>query len=405
MDKSYKEPNFCNFLIHWTQTDPICWFNALLMATLFSQRSRKLVTQTIIEKWKMKTVVDNANGMKHSMYIPDNLQSAYDLKIFDVIYRIIRYMTHRRNLKKILYKNDVQFFQQYNSVRILQLLHAFNPQMFPISKPQGSKSYFYIKRFYDIMNVNSIMFDKNASKISYSFMNDARILSNSAYTPKRLSKTELSQELKKEYDIIIICVNGAKLIKPEYYMVENTELGSLNNVIYFNNNEYELDSIILTNWNDTPVGHHAIAGITCDKQKFVYNGWYEGTRDPSMDVNYQRMRINTKKTHCPLMKYEWNQHIDDPRHLNPNTCELEQHANDKRLSFSFAKGERMLIYVRKPHDEQLKKQYELEQHLLTEHEKVINGMQHEGGRPRKPKPATCKTSKTSKTSKTCKKTL
>jgi hypothetical protein len=216
---------------------------------------------------------------------------------------------------------------------------------------------------------------------------------------KPLSKAQISRELKKDYDIIIIHINTKNLTKPDYYKLENTDLKTLNDFIYYNNNEYELDSMVLVNWNDTK-GLHAITGITCNKQKFVYNGWYERTIDPSMGIEHERIKISNKmKTHCPLMKYEWNQHIDDPFHLSEDKCTLEQHMNNKRLSFSFARGERMLIYVKKPNDEQLMRQYELERQLFAEHEKVINKMQHKGGKrtynktPRKLKPTTSKTSK------------
>jgi hypothetical protein len=97
------------------------------MATLFSQRSRKLITQIINEKWAYKTVVDNITK-KYNTFVRITLNyTPNDYKIYDVIYKIIRYLIHIRNLKNMQYRNDTDFFKHYNSVRILKILNVVAP--------------------------------------------------------------------------------------------------------------------------------------------------------------------------------------------------------------------------------------------------------------------------------------
>ena len=140
-----------------------------------------------------------------------------------------------------------------------------------------------------------------------------------------------------------------------------SQINAMNDIIKYNNSEYELDSIILHNWNHYTINiGHAIAGITCDKKRYVYNGWYSGTNDPAM----QKKIGEFNKTHCPLMRYDWNPKINYEFHLNPVTCKLDDYKNSKDIAFSFARGDRLLIYVKKPSQAQLEKQYELEKKLI-----------------------------------------
>ena len=49
----------------------------------------------------------------------------------------------------------------------------------------------------------------------------------------------------------------------------NQDLLTYNDTISYNNNTYKLDSIILSDFKKYK---HAIAGITCKNERFVYNG-------------------------------------------------------------------------------------------------------------------------------------
>lgn len=371
MNKDYKEENFCNFLVHWVQTDPICWFNALLIATLFSQRSRKIITQIIHERWVYKRVFTIENNVKKFLntFVPRNLNYIpNDYKIYDVIFRIIKYLLHRRNLKNIQYDNDTAFFNNYSSKRILMLLNKFNSSIFPINVADGSLSIFYIKQFYKLLGINCLILNKLPNNnIVYSIFNDATIVSNNKYNPNIKNKMYIANELKKEHDIIIVECSSLFNNIPNHYYINNynpeiiPQVNAMNNIIKYNNSEYELDSIILHNWNHHTINiGHAIAGITCNKQRYVYNGWYSKTNDPAM-----RKKIGgLNETHCPLMRYDWNPKVNYEFHLNPIKCTLDKYTNIKDIAFSFARGDKLLIYIKKPSQAQLDKQYELEKKLI-----------------------------------------
>jgi len=121
-------------------------------------------------------------------------------------------------------------------------------------------------------------------------------------------------------------------------------LDTYNDIIYLNGHKYKLEAITLENYNynDTDLAH-AICGITCNDNRYVYNGWNAQTNDPSLKT------VISSVSPCSLMKYNWDLKKDEPFCLNLNTCKLDflkSSINKKNLCFSFAKGQRILIYIR-----------------------------------------------------------
>jgi hypothetical protein len=127
-----------------------------------------------------------------------------------------------------------------------------------------------------------------------------------------------------------------------------TNLTSLNDKIYYLGVEYHLDSVILSNWNKEILNKgHGIAGITCKKNKFVYNGWTRTSMDPSM-VDKEL----TRKIPCELMPYNWNikKHGDfclSPKKCIPEVLKSVKGIKGRNLCFNFSKGKRILVYIRK----------------------------------------------------------
>jgi len=118
--------------------------------------------------------------------------------------------------------------------------------------------------------------------------------------------------------------------------------GIYNENIYLNGYAYKLDAVLLDNYNVKDI-NHSIAGITCNNNHYVYNGWNKQSIDPAMNIQ-DIQNVNP----CSLMKYDWNLRKDDEFCLNPINCQLHfLKPNEKQsLCFSFAKGYRTLIYVR-----------------------------------------------------------
>jgi hypothetical protein len=111
--------------------------------------------------------------------------------------------------------------------------------------------------------------------------------------------------------------------------------------IRFRGSEYQLDSVVLENWNKIKSGH-AIAGITCENNKYIYNGWTRKSMDPVM-----ANQVITRNIPCELMEYDWNVKNHSDFCLNPKECIPDTSVIDvKDLCFNFSKGRRILVYVR-----------------------------------------------------------
>ncbi len=124
-------------------------------------------------------------------------------------------------------------------------------------------------------------------------------------------------------------------------------ISTLNEKIYYLGVEYNLDSVVLENWNEKGIGFHAIAGITCKTNKFVYNGWTRTSMDPAM-----ANKVITREIPCELMPYDWNikKHYDfclNTKQCIPEIYKTKFEAMKSDLCFNFSKGKRILVYVRK----------------------------------------------------------
>jgi hypothetical protein len=124
-------------------------------------------------------------------------------------------------------------------------------------------------------------------------------------------------------------------------------LDNLEKVIEFNGDTYVLDSCLLTNYNKTVRGNnHAICGISCKNNKYVYNGWMRTTYDPSI---VDKSLFKHDNMPCELMKFDWD--VNNPRNkfcLNHRLCQLPMIDKTVKydLCFSFGKGVRSVIYVK-----------------------------------------------------------
>ena len=127
---------------------------------------------------------------------------------------------------------------------------------------------------------------------------------------------------------------------------KNNITGFLNHedIITFNGIKYKLDSVIIANHNRNIINRwHAIAGITCNNNKYVYNGWSNISTDPAI---VKKVNLNNEGP-CSLMKYEWDLNKHEEFCLNPSLCKLDFDNIDKTdLCFSFKSDRMTLIYIR-----------------------------------------------------------
>lgn len=343
-----------------------CWFNAILMITLYSQNMRKILIKEA-KKWHnpdsflkiIKSILRNYNQ-------PKKVQEFFTkIKPEVILFKMLKSFDDKEMIKflKTSIKNgsDIGYYPDY-IIRFLKYI-GINILDIVVMKQKG---WIYTSTNY-LLNTDkefSYIYDtKNKSR--FSFLKDFNNFIDE--TKKKAKKTKVFEEIKKILtdvpEILIVKheeVMDNTLSKDNYkfmnynipefngssysssFMIEG--LNTYNDIIYLNGHKYKLEAVTLENYNyyDSDFSH-AICGITCNDNRYVYNGWNAQTNDPSLKTT------GSFVSPCSLINYEWDLRKNEPFCLNINTCKLDflKSAADKgNLCFSFAKGERILIYAR-----------------------------------------------------------
>jgi len=126
--------------------------------------------------------------------------------------------------------------------------------------------------------------------------------------------------------------------RPKMYEVKGINLTRHPEKIVYNKRVYVLDSCILPSYisNACSLGH-AIAGVTCNGDKYVYNGWAARSGDPAMGG-----AAITREMPCALMKSDWA--ADKAFCVDTNSCSITK---AKKNEFCFDAFKRSsVVYVR-----------------------------------------------------------
>ena len=360
-------PSKCDNVISLKQYGPTCWFNSILMAVLYSDESRKLL-------------------LKKSHIWDKNIN----------VLNTINYILHNKYLRTDKIFKDYEYFDKIRPEIILKELYNYNNKKFIVDPDifkHGFQSGLYIRKIYKLLGVNVLYLDLDAKTqdLYYSLFNNVKMLSNIG---KELNVKFLFKSFSKiskyfnnpEVIVIRIVANLNTNIYPLWYKITNNDLINfinLNHEVKNNNNIYVQDSVLLTNYNAN-IGGHSIAGITCKGDRYVYNGWTRTTIDPNINFqikDWKKILVNDEYWYfhiptgkivkesdnkypdnfptelfknninipCELMKYDWNVIKNKDFCLNPKKCILDE-MNIQNLCFSFNKGPREVIYVKKNRD-------------------------------------------------------
>jgi hypothetical protein len=342
---------FCKKVVTIPQFIGTCWFNAILMALLYSQNSRKLLLHDNIYKKSKENndlykiindiLLDNYISRKKAMKYYDKLRPETILKDY---------------LKSIIDEEKINIILKHGwmtDIYLPRFTEIIGKSCLTLDEYKGD---FYINAIKSI-DVNVILKSDNTNIYEVSLndkfkdmLNEIREinkgnLENPDYLYVNLNKNKDSYVL---YDIYFKFLEKKikKLDKIKNKKNQFKGLNDLEDIIEFNGDRYILDSCILTNYNKFEKGNHAIAGISCKNNRYVYNGWIRTTADPSIvDKNL----FKTDNMPCELMKFNWD--VNNPNNkfcLNHNECGLRNisKSTDKDLCFSFGKGIRTLIYVK-----------------------------------------------------------
>jgi hypothetical protein len=335
--------NTCARILTPLQVGPICWFMATFVAMFYSQRSRKLLLAASSSWYKKKELFTLLKHVLDDKY----LKTASGRESDD--YRNFKEDTFM-NILKLMNKEDKKAFPFNPSHKTM--LNSYRPQL-------------YIGKLYKLLGVNYKMFDCSTTDytLRYSYLNED-------YNALRISKIvdnniiddiDNSQGRLKDYKYIddrtappILIVRFYNYHIPIYDNIltnnvipeedKNSNIKYRKDNITYNGKKYTLDSATITNTNTEHKVGHIISGITCKKERYVYNGWPRINMDPA-----KATRDLTQNIPCELMKWNWNTVYDANICLNRKSCMpdiLKGEVEKGNVCFSFSRGSRILVYVR-----------------------------------------------------------
>ena len=391
--------NTCYRILTPKQVGPICWFMATFVAMFYSQRSRKILLDASKDWDIKKELFTLLKQVLDNKYLKTESKEIDDYKKFsDNTFINILKLLHKENTKKFMYNPTVNkggFTPSFYIGRLYNLLNIdytiieydiennflvyslLNEEYNDDIDYKFVQKYNRLKKYYDFLYFKFTIkpkskFKKGIQKFTR-FIKKPSILfkderkrfeeKDKPFRPSRWLK-ESPRKFKDAYtvfnntpSILLVFVgkfthNTAIYGEGVFYKKDNNILNnkiddpvikkniqSMQEQIFYNGTEYNLDSIILGDEES----NHVIAGITCKKKQYVYNGWTRTSMDSAMATT----KI-TRTIPCELMRQDWNINDDIDYCLNTTNCQLDLLTNkDAKLCFNFSKGYRILIYVRK----------------------------------------------------------
>lgn len=281
----------CEHVFTFLQQGPICWFTAVMTALFSSQYLRLAIAKALpgLAKvpWKAPIALDMAK-----------ILAGYD----------------RRNAAP-------ELFDRLEPHRFLEYLGSHNPNVFNAKlSASGGYSELYLKKMLDFLETSHLFVARHKSE------DTAFVLSTFNYmfpqnTDKRLRKLSRGllnagkhMKLKAPAVLVVLTEHIRERLTREAFEVYERALdatpigikGAMPNAhaptIQYEGWTYYLDSFILAN-NNTLVCQksHAIAGVTCNGQRYMYNGWASSTRG---NKAMGGVRVN-RALPCPLMPVDW----------------------------------------------------------------------------------------------------
>jgi len=337
---------FCNKVVRIPQFLGTCWFNAILMAFLYSQNSRKLL-------------LNNKKLFKNK----DELSQVF-IKI----------------LKKYYITHD-KVYEYYDVMRPEKILSYFKIDRlaYEYIVKNGYFMELFIGNFISFLNCSYLTIDYSNNKLAVGITDNIGVkIINDRYSIEfdysKLTdeyfenlKKEITQDDLPDYLVVNVWNRGQFFenvaMTTIEHLLQNGQIGpkilldtyvktqgilELEDEITYKNEKYIMDSCILGNFNLNINLGHAIAGLTCKGKRYVYNGWIRITQDPNI-IDNARL-VDADKLPCELMEMDWN--LKDPNSefcLNHAGCGLKKvfDYQGRNLCFSFGKGTRSVIYVRK----------------------------------------------------------
>jgi hypothetical protein len=288
----------CKKVLTLPQTGGHCWFNAIMTIMFFSQGMRNVLFSAV-DKWV------STSGKKAEKLILDTFK--------DILFN--KYVSEK-NIDRILPEH------------ILKIMHSIDPYVFyyDVGTDKGNSSGAYIRNMFNLLHIQedtvycSFMPDEN--KISVSMSPDIIRLTNKK--DKKYTYSYNRKDILEHPKVIVFQINNAVgsgdlNITIKNKIVNIGRFDSKKGIIMWNGISYIVDAAYIANYNTYICKKsHAIAGVTCNSNRYVYNGWIRNTIDPGFKPNQYDSNIP-----CELMPYDW---ISDKNSycINKTLCKLDK---------------------------------------------------------------------------------
>lgn len=325
----------CKDVLTIPQFTGTCWFNALLMAMFYSDGFRAYLKTNLINS---KLFIKNK-------------------KLYDIFIDILN------NKYRNIHDNDNIFFDELKPEKLLKLLHQSNQKLFYFDpdKYSGHWGENYLVKLFDYFGLkNKMLFlsrnEKDNTRYLYSKLNNKIIVYKiktrngketvqASFGMKELTKEQKRKTLERtDFDVLVVTQKNYSSFD-HYNELFTIPSSDIQEVIEFNGISYKLDSMLLTNFNSKVCNkYHQIAGVTCNNQRYMYNGWMRDTKDPAKQTTVHSYSDRNKA--CELMKYDWLSNKDDFC-LSPKACKIENRSSRNELCFNTT-DHPTFIYVRVP---------------------------------------------------------
>jgi len=357
----------CEKVISIPQMGGTCWFNAILMATLYSQNMRSLLRNQIKKMTKeeredifMKTFIDviESQYFEEENIQEDEIAEKLGLYPEDIL-------SFLNNEDKDMFYFDIDeekrkrsegYYPDFYFNRFLTFFKIPYTRIIMVDYFRERNNYYISKTYYNEYKYRYLVYEEEYKK--YPMLEDIEHLYKKLYKNYKSGNFDIIiintpiEDDYEEYDEL-----------NEFFKKYKLEPFERKERIKVSEKTMILDSFILRNYNFRECKNgHAIAGITCNNSRFLYNGWTIDTKDPAKrksknEETKKKKGKNYKKHPCPLTKYDWFKPDDDLSFcFLTDECET-LFFDDRRedfdpiinadVCFNVKRGVRMYVYINK----------------------------------------------------------
>jgi hypothetical protein len=310
-------------------TSSTCWFNSILMALLYSQGMRTILLKKTFSGTHVKNII---HEILHNYYVNNNVKN----------------------------NKYLNFYNTFTPESILNKLNEENPEKFNViikdnNSHKGYSAWKYINKMIEYLDIkkyvylDAILKDAETDEYGLYFKPYVFDEMNKEFTNEEEEEAAIKVYFNEIPEVLIINTKSSINSDDYYpdYSLKQNDVYFEEEIIY-NGDTYVVDSMIIDNFNSRVSNKaHTICGISCGGQRYIYNGW------TSLKFNEDLTSL-TKKP-CELMKHNWLDKTKEQFCINLNQCNLEhpetkegkKNALIKELCFSYKKGPRIYIYIRK----------------------------------------------------------